>query len=63
MGLRKSESSAHAYEAEPCPIFTWWPEFWWMREEEKSTLLDRLAQMYGGQGYLPRLRGVDQARE
>ena len=49
---RPSDSTAHAYEAEPCPILEAWPEFWWMPETERTHAFDTIALAYGGQGYL-----------
>jgi hypothetical protein len=51
---RRSDSTAHPYEPEPCPILHAWPEHWWMNEMERLALEEALARQYGGQGIRPR---------
>jgi hypothetical protein len=48
---RPSDSIAHAYEPEPYPILEAWPEFWWMSESDRSSVIETRALAYGGQGY------------
>jgi hypothetical protein len=62
MSNKPSDSPAHPYEPEPCPILNAWPEFWWMSEEEKTATQEALARKHGGQGYLPR-EAADPERE
>ena len=57
---RPSESTAHAYDAEPRPILDAWPEYALFEgsgksdyEAEKSNMIEAIAIAYGGQGYRP----------
>ena len=54
MSRKPSNSQAHPYEAERCPLLHAWPEFWWMSELEKAATEEARARMYGGQGVRPR---------
>jgi hypothetical protein len=54
VAVKLSKSPNHAYEPEPYPILNAWPQFGWMREEDKANLEEGLARMYGGEGYRPR---------
>jgi hypothetical protein len=54
MGNKPSNSLAHPYEPERCPILEAWPEFWWMEEMEKAALEEALAIKLGGEGLRPR---------
>jgi len=54
MKYQPSESLAHAYDAEPCPILHDWPDLWWLPDWERAIVVDALARQYGGQGWIYR---------
>jgi hypothetical protein len=50
-GPRPSKSRNYAYEPEETPLLKASPDFWWMKESDRSNAFEARALDHYGQGY------------